>query len=34
MVFTLRVVTAEEFARWVTATGARTTAERAGTTGG
>ena len=34
MVFTLRVLTAEEFARWVTATGARSTPDRAGTAGG
>jgi cytochrome c oxidase subunit 2 len=34
MVFTLRVVTAEEFARWVTATRARSTPDPAGTTGG
>jgi cytochrome c oxidase subunit 2 len=34
MVFTLRVVTAEEFTRWVTATRARSTPDRAGITGG
>ena len=34
MVFSVRVVTAEEFAGWVTAARARSTAERAGTTGG
>jgi cytochrome c oxidase subunit II len=33
MVFTLRVVTAEEFARWLTAAGARSTAGHAGATG-
>jgi cytochrome c oxidase subunit 2 len=34
MVFTLRVVTAEEFTRWVTAARARSSAGQAGRTGG
>ena len=34
MVFSLRVVTAEELAGWVTAARARSTPDRAGTTGG
>ena len=34
MVFSVRVVTAEEFTRWMAAARARSTADRAGTTGG